>query len=416
MMFMSLADFMKRGVEGDGQDERKEKAVVGEQGGQEERKAGELEVRDEGSKEGDDKRYVKPSGMSQEDYDAALAIFSPQRIQELYRNFDPAGVDPFYQRLYKGVRREAEEPDQRQINAARNLAGIGDALSLIIQTIGAAKGGLVDRRGALASERTEAGIERLKETYKRERDAYDAGLLGAMGKDVEGARGDYMKDRAALLAYLAALRKGKAATDWQNRKFEGEMLYKYDKLRSDEAARRDKLRSDEAGKKDKLALEREKMREKAGGGGNLKYLDFYNPVSGVSYRVEQNKWKANYTQIYNRIKKELYRSYPVLQRLENFGELKPEQKEEYVKQYMYDNPAALKFLDDIADRKYKDGEPEAEVQLPELTEVQYRAIEEIARTNRRDVTGAKRKIVEFLKAQGFDRGQVEILMKELEAE
>lgn len=407
---MNLADLMKRQT-GEREPDEPEKKVVGKQG---EQLKGVVEGEQERNDEaGNDRRGTKPLGMSQEDYDAALTIFSPQRIQELYQSFDPKGIEPFYQQLYKGVRREVEEPDERRINAARNIAGVGDALGLIIQAIGAAKGGLIDRREDSATLRTEAGIERLKEAYKRERDAYDAGLLGAIGKDVEGARGDYMKDRAALLAYLAALRKGKTVSDLQNRKFEGEMRYKYDKLRSDEAARSEKLRSDEAGRSDKLALEKEKLKGKTGGGG-LKFIDFYNPISGMSYRVEQNKWKANYTQIYNRIKKELYKSYPMLQRLENFGELKPEQKEEYVKQFMYENPAALKLLDDIAETKYKDGEPEPEIELPELTETQYRAIEEIARSNQRDVTGAKRKIVEFLKGQGFNREQVEILMKEIQ--
>lgn len=81
---------------------------------------------------------------------------------------------------------------------------------------------------------------------------------------------------------------------------------------------------------------------------------------------------------------------------------------------MYENPAALKFLDHIVDSKYKDGEPE--VQLLEWTEAQYRAIEEIARTNKRDVGGKKRKIVEFLKGQGFKWEQVEVLMQEMEIE
>lgn len=374
---------------------------------------GQVEEAGEGER---DTVFMKPPGMPQEDYDAALAIFSPQRINELYQNFDPNGIEPFYEQLFRQVKREIKEPDEQRISAARNVAGIGDALSLIAQSVAASHGSLIDKRDDSASLQTDARIEKLKEAYKRDRDAFDAGLLGAMGKDVEGARGGYMKDRAALLAYLAGLKKAKAANDWQNRKFEGEMRYKYDKLKSDAAAKRDKLRSDEAGRKAKLDLDRQKAKARAGGSGSLKYMDFYNPVSGTSYRVEQNKWKANYTQIYNRIKKELYKSYPMLERLENFGELKPEQKEEYVKQYMYKNPAALKFLDDIADMKYKDGEAEPEVVLPELTGEQYRAIEEIARANRRDERDAKRKIVEFLKGQGFSREQVVVLMQEMEAE
>lgn len=139
-------------------------------------------------KEREKPEWKKPPGMFQEDWEAAINVFSPQRVNELYRGFDPQATEPFYQQLYRSVHREIKEPDEKKINSARNIASLGDALSLIAQAVGASQGSFIDIRKDSASQRTDAGIERLKAAYKQDRDNYDAGMLDAIGRDVEGGK------------------------------------------------------------------------------------------------------------------------------------------------------------------------------------------------------------------------------------
>lgn len=346
----------------------------------------------------------KPAGMSDEDYKAALSVFSPERIAELYSGFHPESVEPFYEQLYKSVRKEPATPDEKRISAERNIAGIGDALGLLAQTVAASQGSFIDIRNPAesASAKTDLNINRLKEIYRKDRDVYDAGVLGAQTKDVESARGAYMKDRAALLAYLARLKKDKLEDAYRNKRFDGEMTYKYEGLKSRErqSAAANQLR------REKLNWDKQKgqVTKKETPKG---YMDFYNASTGVTYRVPEKKWKANYTQIFNRIKEDIFRQYPRLKIAEKMGTLKPSEKEEYIKQYMYDNPSALNFLDNIAEVKFMDGEPETKNDdIPALLD------EEISELNRivgkqKDETKALRDIASYLKGRGYDRESIE---------
>lgn len=361
-----------------------------------------------------EKVWTKPAGMSDEDWNSAISVFSPKRVNELYEGFDPDSSEPFYGRLYQSVHRKPEAPDEKKVSAARNIAALGDALSLVAQGIGAAKGSFIDLRQDDAVGRTNAGIERLNEVYKGERDRYDAGLLGSMVRDAEGARGAYAKDRASLLAYLAGLRKAKADNDYRDKKFQGEMVYRYEKMQKDAEAQKAKLKQGDR----KLALDWHKADAKAKGssGGSLKYVDFYNPNTGISYRVEQKKWDANFTQIFNRIKDDLYKKYPALARAERYAEgVKPEVKEEFVKQFMYDNPGALKFLNDIAELSYADGKAEQKppVPLPPISRTQVAAIQGIVDQHKGNEKDALRATMMYLKEQGFKREEIEAIIRKM---
>lgn len=348
-------------------------------------------------------RNRKPAGMTDEDYRAALSVFSPQRIEELYAGFDPASVEPFYEQLYRSVRHSPDIPDEQRISAARNIAGLGDALGLIAQTVAASQDSFIDIRNPdeSASAKTDRNINRLKESYKKDRDLYDAGISGARSKDIEGARSAYMKDRAALLAYLAKLKKDKLEDAYRNKRFEGEMTYRYEGLKERERqnAAANQLR------REKLDWDRQKgqvTRQETPKG----YMDFYNASTGITYRVAEKKWKANYTQIFNRIKEDIFRQYPRLKVADKMGTLKPSEKEEYIKQYMYDNPSALNFLDNIAEIKFKDGNPESKEEAPELPEEEITELNRIA-SKQKDEKQALRDIARYLKNRGYDRESIE---------
>lgn len=352
-------------------------------------------------------KAVKPEGLPEEDYRAALSVFSPERIHELYAGFDAKSAEPFYEQLYRTIRRQPEELNEKKLQAMRSMAGLGDALGLLAQTVAASQGGLIDVRHAdeSASARTALNIDRLKASYRKDRDAYDAGLFGARMKDVEGARGAYMKDRAALLAYLAKLKKDKLEDAFRNKRFEGEMVYRYEGLK--EKARQNEIAN--RLKREKLDWDRQKgqVTKKETPKG---YMDFYDPTSGMTYRVPEKKWKANYTQIFNRIKEDLFRQYPRLKVADKMGSLKPSEKEEYIKQYMYDNPLALNFLDNIAEVKFRDGEPEMKSDVPELPDEELEELKRIVGKEKEEEK-ALREIGLYLKGRGYNRSEIERVIR-----
>lgn len=355
---------------------------------------------------------VKPPTMPEDDWKTALTVFSPERIKEIYGSFNPESTMPFYENVYQSLFKKPDAPDERKMEAARSMSGVGDALSLIAQSIAAGAGSFIEKRDPQndATAQTDAVNERLREAYRRERDQYNAGFWGAKMKDTEGAKGDYQRDRAALLALLA---KKRDAAD-RDRKFAGEMVYKYEKMGGDDADRKARLKlQSEANqiKRDNLAWQKEKSKlpEKNTPRG---YLDFYDPTTGMTYRVADKKWKSNYTQIFDRVKDELYKIYPLLKSQERMGSLKPSEKEEYVKQFVYDNPKALRFLENIAESVFKDGEPEPVEQLPTVSDEQYRMMYELSQKHRKDEVKALSEIGLYLKSQGFKPDEIRsILMK-----
>lgn len=356
---------------------------------------------------------LKPSGMSEEDYRAALTIFPPERVRELYQGFDPKAAEPLYEQLYRKIRQQPVSPDEKQIRAARTLANLGDALGLIVQSVAASQGSYIDPRNPdrSATVQTLQGINRLKEAYQKNRNAYDMGLLSAGQQDLEGARQRYDKDRATLLDFLLKMRDNAN----RDKRFQGEMEYKYERLKSDEAARRDRKKhydSADQVARAKLGIEQQKL---SGGVTPPGYLDFFDRNTGITYRVPERKWKANFTQIFNQIKEELYKQYPLLKTEERMGKLKAADKEEYVKQFMYSNPEALGFLDDIAENKFQDGKPskqtEPAIQLkPEEMEAMKGIVDEYTQkqvSERETLVALSR----YLKAQGYTRDEIERIIR-----
>lgn len=357
---------------------------------------------------------VKPPTMPLEDWKTALSVFPPERVKQIYGQFDPEDVRPFFQNVYESVFKKPEEPDEKRMAASRNMAGIGDALSLIAQSIAAANDSFIEKRDPMqeATARTDEVHKRLREAYRKERDRYNAGYWGARLKDFDDAKGDYQRDRAALLGLLAK----KQADAERDKRFTGEMLYKYQKMGADDADKKERLkRQDEANRIRWAQLAWQKEKGKLPKRDTPKgYLDFYDPTTAMTYRVADKKWKANFTQIFDRVKGELYKKYPLLQSQERLGSLKPSEKEEYVKQFMYDNPSALKFLENIAETTFKDGEPEPVAELPSVSQEQYDVISGIAKKNRKDETKAIQEIAVYLKGEGFKQEEIVTLLKAMQ--
>lgn len=359
-------------------------------------------------------KIIKPETMSDDDWQTALSIFPPERVVELYNTFEPSSSVPFYEKLYQSIYKKPVAPDEKKMQAARSMAGIGDALSLIVQSIAAGKGSFIEKRDSAndAITKTDAVNERLREIYRRERDNYNAGFWGSQLKDTETARGQYQRDRAALLALLAKQKDN----SYRNQRFWGEMLYKLNKAEVDETDKKKKLKLQQDTnqiRRDYLTWQREKNklpRKETPKG----YLDFFDPSTAMTYRVAEKKWKANFSQIYNRVKSELFKKYPLLESQEKLGNLKPSEKEEYVKQYMYDNSNALKFLENIAETSFKDGEPEPELKLPVLTDVQYNSIEALAKKYHKDETKVLSEIASYLKSQGFNQKDIKTLLRAMQ--
>lgn len=378
-------------------------------------KGGNEEQQNEKSVE-DEKKLLqlKPPSMPEEDFKAALSVFSPERISELYNGFDPQSTKPFYEQLYKVVKTSPVEPDEKRLQASRNLASLGDALSLIIQSIAATQGSFIEKRDPRlsASHQADLNIQRLKDVYKKDKEVYDTGLIGAQMKDIEGNQSLYQHNRAALLNLLAKMREA----NFRNKRFIGEMNYRYDKLKNDEKEQKLRIRQLAASnqlKREKLDWDkaRHQLIQKDTPKG---YIDFYNSQTGMTYRVAEKKWKANYTQIFNQIKNDLFKIYPLLKSAEKLGSLKPSEKEEYVKQFMYDNPDAIGFLESIADKKFQDGTPIPKPEIPQLTEIQFRAISALAQKYQKDEIKALSEIANFLKSQGFKQEDVKALLKAIQ--
>ena len=81
---------------------------------------------------------------------------------------------------------------------------------------------------------------------------------------------------------------------------------------------------------------------------------------------------------------------------------------------MYDNPDAIGFLESIADKKFQDGTPIPKPEIPQLTEIQFRAISALAQKYQKDEIKALSEIANFLKSQGFKQEDVKALLKAIQ--
>ena len=165
----------------------------------------------------------KPSWMADDDYKEAMNRYSPEEINKIYDGYDPSSTEPFYQTLYKMNARKPKQVSEKSIKARRSLAGVSDALSLMVRGISAGSGAHISKQTGPTSMDTEnEKIQRLRNVYKVDQDRYDAGLFDNSMRDVELGRAEHGRKRADLRTVLRDLRNRKYA----DKKMEKQLEYK----------------------------------------------------------------------------------------------------------------------------------------------------------------------------------------------
>lgn len=295
----------------------------------------------------------RPNWMSDDDWKEATQYYSPERISQLYKGFDPKSADPFYSTLYKSTIKGPEVPDEKRIKASNTIAGITDALSLITQGITGVAGGYIPEQKGSAIKQNADYVQRLRDIYKAERDRYNAGLYQSTIRDIESAKLGYDRDKSGLLDIIRNSRRLKnekdiAADRWK---------YQAEKDRMDREMKEKDMKADADYKKDKLNIERQNAlanmlrASKTGTGGSSRSLkngdlEFFDANTASTYTVNEKKFKANAPQMFLMLKEEIFADDENLRKRYNSrkGKLSLQEQEDAVKKYMYDNPEAMKFL------------------------------------------------------------------------
>lgn len=297
----------------------------------------------------------KPTWMSDEDYNEASLYFSPDRINQIYKGFDPASADPLYQNLYKSTFQKPQIPEERRIKASNTIAGLTDALSLIVQGATGLSGGNIPRQETSALKTNDGHAQRLRDIYKAERDRYNAGLYQSTLRDIESSRQDYNRDRSGLLGVIQNIRRLKNAKDIARSRNETEMNKFKVQQKAKELALEETQRHNKA--MEGVALKNaasNAIRASRSGSSSKKLkngdLEFFDANTATAYTVNEKKFKANAPQMFKLLKEEIFANDDNLRRRygSSKGKLSLQEQEDAVKKYMYDNPEAMKFLEKIS--------------------------------------------------------------------
>lgn len=370
----------------------------------------------------------KPEWMSDEDYKEATLYYSPDRINQLYKNFDPKSSTPFYQDLYKSTMHKPLVPDERRIKAANSIAGVTDALSLLTQGITGFAGGNIPRQETSALRDNETYLQRLRDIYKLERDRYNAGLYQSTLRDIESARQGYDRDRSGLLGVIQNSRRLKNAKDIASAKNALEQQKwrsQEERLADDsqERARHNQFMESIASKNAAANMTRANKTGTESGSRSLKNgdLEFFDANTASTYTVNEKKFKANAPQMFKLLKEEIFADDENLKRRYNSskGKLSLQEQEDAVKKYMYDNPEAMKFLGKISkdvdqDKPLKEEMVNADTNSYGLNNDQLGTIENFIGRSEGDDKSAIRDIASYLKSEGFGKDDIINIIRKLQ--
>lgn len=370
----------------------------------------------------------KPEWMSDEDYKEATLYYSPDRINQLYKNFDPKSSTPFYQDLYKSTMHKPLVPDEKRIKAANSIAGVTDALSLLTQGITGFAGGNIPRQDTSSLRENESYVQRLRDIYKLERDRYNAGLYQSTLRDIESARQGYDRDRSGLLGVIQNTRRLKNARDIAGAK----NALEQQKWRSQEGRLTDdskeRVRHNQAmegiASRNAVAnMTRANKTDTAGSSRSLKNgdLEFFDANTASTYTVNEKKFKANAPQMFKLLKEEIFADDENLKRRYNSskGKLSLQEQEDAVKKYMYDNPEAMKFLGKISkdvdqDKSLIEETVNADTNSFGLNNDQLGTIENFIGRSEGDDKSAIRDIASYLKSEGFGKDDIINIIRKLQ--
>lgn len=306
----------------------------------------------------------RPSWMTDDDYKEATLYYSPERIGQLYKGFDTSSSSPFYQDLYKSTIHKPSAPDEKKIKAARNIAGVADALSLITQGISGFSGGYIPRIEASAQRENNAYTQRLRDIYKAENDRYSAGLYQSTLRDIESARQGYDRDRSGLLGVIQASMRLKSARGIAESKNAADM-YKFGiqqegrRITGEEQSRHNKAMEGIASRNADSAALRASKSGKSGSSTSTPrgYTDWYNPNTGYSYRLKENNIKAFVPQIFKEFEKDVFKGSSSEKM--RYKALSPSERYNYVQAHWADSPSAVAMIEKIAEGKEGNGKPVA---------------------------------------------------------
>lgn len=370
----------------------------------------------------------RPDWMSDEDWKEATLYYSPERISQLYKGFDPKSVDPFYSTLYKSTMKAPDVPDEKRIKASNTIAGVTDALSLITQGIAGVSGGYIpELKGSAVKQNTDY-VQRLRDIYKDDRNRYDAGLYQSSLRDIELARQGYDRDRSGLLGVIKNSRSLKNERDIAGAKNALEMQ----KWRSQEERLTNQAKADTDYKRKKLNIDRQNAAanmlraSKAGAGGSSRSLkngdlEFFDANSATTYTVNEKKFKANAPQMFKLLREEIFADDENLRKRYNSrkGKFSLQEQEDAVKKYMYDNPEAMKFLGKISkdvdqDKSLIEKTANDDTNSFGLNNNQLGTIENFIGRSEGDDKSAIRDIASYLKSEGFGKDDIINIIRKLQ--
>lgn len=139
----------------------------------------------------------------------AKAGYTPDKLDYYAGEYDPSKHGSYLQRIYESSATAPTMPDERQINKARLISGIGDALGLIGQMVSVGRGAHARERdyNSSALGRTEAKERDLRNIYRQERSAYENGRYNARQRDFLSGMEEYNAGRKGIRDVLDTNRK-----------------------------------------------------------------------------------------------------------------------------------------------------------------------------------------------------------------
>lgn len=304
---------------------------------------------------------VTLSWMSDDEYAEQSRIMSPDQLARVYSNYDPQSADPIYQNLYKSTQRQPTVPDDRRRKAASTIAGITDALGLVVQGVTGAKDGLIPLQNQTVTQNNNAYERRMRDIYRQENDRYNSGLFSAAMRDIELGRQGHQADRSKLLGMLdnyrkrksdAAIAAEKAALD----RYKFEEGQKTQRERNQESARHNKaiegISSRNADTNASRAVTYSQNSTGKGSGVSTPkgYVDYLDPKTNTYYRINEKKLKAFAPQMFKLMEQDIFRGNTSIKR--RYDALTPNERLDFVLQNWPDSPAAVKYMEQLKDSKF----------------------------------------------------------------
>ena len=153
--------------------------------------------------------YARPENVSEDDYSFLLSRMPAEHINAAY-DYKPGTS---FLDIYKNTAKKPQELDEKKLNRAKMVAGIGDGISMLAQMYAAGKGAHVPKIDPSSSSTSYVGkrVEDLKKLYRRDFDDYSRGYQNAAFKDATMMLQNSALARKEVAGMLEARRK--AETD-----------------------------------------------------------------------------------------------------------------------------------------------------------------------------------------------------------